>query len=232
LNPPVPNPDHPEHVAPMGSEVAMQRTPRFRVRAAGSFVQRPGCPDFALYALGNTRIEALCANECDYPGDERRRIDRIEVVRIRPQQVPNEPVAGLIEDPWRSFDCPPDPSGCVVEFEDPGFNRDSVYYVRALEQPTPIINAGGLRCTTDETGECVAVDACHQNFETERDDDCLAESQPRAWSSPIYVDFHQAPGGRSLEPEPAPVRIPSRASRVSMVALPANGRAEPRTGFR
>lgn len=223
LNPPIPYALGPDHSAPMGSELAMIDTPRFRVRAAGSFVQRPGCPDYTLYALGSTRVAALCADECDFPGEKRRRIDRIEVVRIRPQRTPGEPVASLIEDPWRSFDCPPDPSGCVVEFDDPGFTRDSVYYVRALEEPSQIINAGGLRCTLDERGECVAVDACHQNFETDRDDDCLSEASERAWSSPIYIDFADPIGGSSEDPEQAPERQPSRVNRVSMVALPDGG---------
>ena len=30
---------------PVGSDVVMQSAPRFRVAAAGSFVQKPGCPD-------------------------------------------------------------------------------------------------------------------------------------------------------------------------------------------
>jgi hypothetical protein len=225
LNPPTPQAVNPDRSAPMGSELAMLETPRFRVRAAGSLVQRPGCPDYAMYALGPDRIGALCANECDYPGEKRRRIDRIEVVRIRPQQAPGEPVAPLIEDPWRSFDCPPDPSGCVVEFDDPTFARDSVYYVRALEEPTPIINAGGLRCTLDEQGECVSVDACHQNFETAPDDDCLSEGRERAWSSPIYIDYADSVGGSSVEPERGPQREANRAHRVSMVALPPIGQS-------
>jgi hypothetical protein len=111
----------------------------------------------------------------------------------------------------------------VVEFDDPGFTRDSVYYVRALEEPSQIINAGGLRCTLDERGECVAVDACHQNFETDRDDDCLSEASERAWSSPIYIDFADPIGGSSEDPEQAPERQPSRVNRVSMVALPDGG---------
>lgn len=223
INPPTPHGVNADHSAPMGSELAMIDTPRFRVRAAGSLVQRPGCPDYALYALGPDRIGALCADECDFPGENRRRIDRVEVVRIRPQQTPNEPVASLIEDPWRSFDCPRDPSGCVVEFDDKSFARDSVYYVRVLEEPSQIINAGGLRCTLDQQGECIAVDACHQNFETDRDDDCLSEARERAWSSPIYIDFADSVGGSSVEPERPPERQPSRVNRVSMVALPASG---------
>src|SRR2546426_3707773 len=59
----------------------------------------------------------------------------IEIVRIRPQARPDEPVGPLIEDPWQRLDCPPDPAGCVVEVEDPDFlaaGRDTLYYARAI----------------------------------------------------------------------------------------------------
>ena len=39
--------------------------------------------------------------------------------------------------------------------------------------------------TTDAEGNCTAVDGCGLDPE----DDCLAEHEPRAWSSPIFVDF-------------------------------------------
>jgi hypothetical protein len=220
LNPTAAAATGPDGSAPMGSEVALNETPRFRVRAAGSFVQKPGCPDYALYALGPGRVQELCANECDHPSDTRRRIERVEVVRIRPQQVRGEPIADLVEDPWLSLECPSDPAGCLVEFEDEEFAdaaRDTVYYVRALEEPSPMINAGGLRCTFDADGNCTEVDACHQNFETARDDDCLAEASERAWSSPIYVDFDaSAPAPQSpAEPvEPGARARPDRLSRV------------------
>src|SRR5207247_1932083 len=82
----------------------------------------------------------------------RRRVTRIEVVRIRPQVRPGEPVRELIEDPWRRIDCPRDPAGCTAEFDDPSFlmsGRPGLYYVRAVEEPTPAVNAGGLRCARD-----------------------------------------------------------------------------------
>ena len=33
---------------------------------------------------------------------------------------------------------------CIVEFEDQNFSRDSVYYVRAIQNPTPAINGSPL----------------------------------------------------------------------------------------
>ena len=180
----------PGGVMPMGSEATLAEAPRFRVRAVGALEQKPGCPEHSLHALGAARIAALCRGECYNPGDERHRITRIEVVRIRPQGRPEEPVRGLIEDPWRRFECPSDPVGCAVEFEDPEFvsgGRDVVYYVRAIQEPTPAVNAGALRCTYDAQGACVKVNPCYGDYRTPYADDCLAPNEERAWSSPIYL---------------------------------------------
>jgi len=175
---------------PMGGQTEMSSNPIFRVRAVGSFEQKPGCPDYAVNSLSEERLQHLCKGECYNPSDQRRLITRIELVRIQPQNHPDEPVASLIESPWRSFECEPDPAGCSVTFEDPEFatdGRDTLYYVRAIEAPAPAINAANLRCEYDAEGRCVKVDLC--NDVDGLDDDCLAEHEPRAWSSPIFVDF-------------------------------------------
>ncbi len=176
---------------PMGGEVSMSVAPRFEVGAVGAFKQTPGCPDDAAL-LPRERLEWLCKGECYNPSDERKLVTRIEVVRIRPQVRPGEPVGRLIEDPWKVFPCKPDPAGCVVEFEDPDFaaaRRDTVYYVRAIEEPSPAVNGGQLGCRRDEDGNCVSVDPCYGNYRTPRSDDCLATIEERAWSSPIFVDY-------------------------------------------
>ena len=173
----------------MGSAGEVSETPRFRVRAVGSLEQRPGCPDYSVAALGPERLEHLCRGECYNPGDRRKRINRIEVVRIRPQAVPNEPVDELIEDPWRIYSCEPDPAGCTVEFSDPEFpegKRDSLYYVRAIEEPSLAINAANLRCEYDEAGRCIGISPC---VDVPYQEDCLAETEERAWSSPIFVGY-------------------------------------------
>jgi len=180
----------------MGSEVSSAVSPRFRVSALGAFKQKPGCPDYALRGLGQERLQSLCGGECYNPADERHRIERIEVVRIRPQIFPDEPVGELIEDPWRSFACSDDPAGCRVEFTDEAFTtsgREALYYVRAIQEPTPMINAANLRCEYDEHGECIAVNPCYGDYRTPQDEDCLAPAQQRAWSSPIFV-AHQSSG--------------------------------------
>ena len=175
---------------PMGGEAALGVAPHFRVRAVGSFKQKPGCPDWSAQALGPERLERLCRGECYNPSDQRLRITRLEVVRIRPQTEKGESVDRLIEDPWRRLDCPGDPAGCVAEFDDPEFvvgGRDAIYYVRAIQEPTPAVNGGGLRCDRDAEGRCVQVHPCYGDYRTPADDDCLQAVEERAWSSPVYV---------------------------------------------
>ena len=112
-------------------------------------------------------------------------------MRIRPQVREDEPLGELIEDPWRVFECDPDPEGCVATFSDAEFGgaaRDTVYYVRAVEAPSPHVNGDPLRCVRDEVGRCTAVRECGTEPGT-WDDDCLDEAEERAWSSPIFVDY-------------------------------------------
>jgi hypothetical protein len=179
---------------PMGSSTVRNAMPRFRVRAAGSFEQKPGCPDHSVAALGAERIDSICRGNCYHPSDTRRPITRIEIVKIRPQVALDEPLDDLIEDPWRTFPCPADGSGCVIEFADADFaqdSRDTVYYARAIEAPAPLIHGNNpLGCNYDESGSCTTVDPCAGA--TPVDDDCLSEGEPRAWSSPIFVKFGRA----------------------------------------
>ena len=177
----------PQGEAGMGSELELGEAPHFRVRAVGSFAQQPGCPDSVHAALDAERIESVCAGECYHPGDTRRRIDAIEVVRIRAQIAADESLASLIEDPWLLYECPASEEGCTFEFEDPSFaesDREIVYYVRALQEPTPAINGDPLRCVRDELGQCIEARPCTSPT---TDDTCLSEIQERAWSSPIFV---------------------------------------------
>jgi len=171
---------------PMGSRLDFEGTPRFVVKAAGSFEQRPGCPESVVRALGETRIESLCVGECFYPTDRRHRITRIEVVRIRRQMTPDETISELIDDPFITLPCPESSDVCEVTFEDAGFpsaGREVLYYVRAIQEPTPAVNAGGLRCDA-EGQHC---EPCYGGYRTDWDDDCLSQTEERAWSSPIYL---------------------------------------------
>ncbi|MDX2234226.1 MAG: DUF3604 domain-containing protein [Hyphomonadaceae bacterium] len=176
--------------APMGAEVAMSSAPRFRVRAVGDFIQKPGCPAFTAQGLPAARLENLCAGECYNPGDARHKITRIEIVRIRPQIRPDEPVETLIEDVWKTLPCKDTGAGCVAEFTDGDFprgRRDAVYYARAIQEPTPRINGANLRPTRDAEGKVTGVNPCWGDHRTPRSENCVANVEERAWSSPIYV---------------------------------------------
>ncbi|MCB9725826.1 MAG: DUF3604 domain-containing protein [Spirochaetaceae bacterium] len=171
---------------PMGSEVEMRETPRFEVRALGSFEPRPGCPDWSREGLGGERLASLCRNECYFPSEVRRPIVAIEVVRITPRIAPDEPIEPRIEDPWLRLECEDAGEGCVVRFEDEDFasrGRDTLYYVRALEAARPAIAGNPLRPRRGDDGRVESIELC------ETGDDCLDPVEERAWSSPIFVDF-------------------------------------------
>ncbi len=176
---------------PMGSEVEVSSAPRFEVRAAGAFAQLPGCPASVSDRLSPERLRKLCLDECYHPSETRRAITRIEVVRIRPQRSGDESVASLIEDPWKVFDCPGDPSGCSATFSDPDLvpsGREALYYARAIQEPTLAVNGDPLNCERDETGACIRTRRCKGGgVEGLPVDDCLADVEERAWSSPIFV---------------------------------------------
>lgn len=179
---------------PMGSDVIMADNPRFRVSAKGSFKQLPGCPDYVVAALEKRRLKRMASNECYNPSDERYQIERIEVVKIRPQSYQGEPVASLIEDQWRVFKCEPSVAGCNVAFSDDEFvsqGRSALYYVRVIEEPVPTINADNLRTSYDELGQPLSSKPCYGDYRTSPQDDCQKSASQRAWSSPIFVDFGQ-----------------------------------------
>ena len=181
-----------EGTLPMGSETELKKNPRFMVRALGSLEQKPGCPEYAVNALGKERIKHLCKNECYNPSDTRREINRIEIIKIIPQQYEGEKLDDLILDPWKSFKC----SGseeCLITFSDTDFEeqeRDALYYARAIEKESKIVNAGNLRCDLDVFGQCKEVNICYGSpLQNPREEDCLENGEERAWSSPIFVDF-------------------------------------------
>ena len=178
--------------APMGATVGAANSGTFKVRAVGSFKQKPGCPDFAFDAMGPERIEALCAGECYNPTDERYLIERIEIIRIRPQITPGEPIESLIDDVFLSHTCTPNPDGCEFEFEDPDYaenKRDTLYYARAIQEARPTINGEPIKCERDEEGNCVKASICYGDYRTSLDEECLSPADVRAWSSPIYLSY-------------------------------------------
>jgi len=194
---------------PMGSEAAMSDTPRFRVSAVGAFKQKPGCPDYVLDGLSSERMESLCRGECYNPGDERKLITRIEIIRIRPQMFRGEPMhlidgSSRIEDVWASFECEASQEGCSMEFSDPEFGlqkRDFIYYARAIQEPGSFINADNLRARYDENGKAIGVRPCYSDNRTDKNDNCLAMEEGRAWSSPIFINYREHQSTASTIPE-------------------------------
>lgn len=177
---------------PMGSRLSAQSSPKFEVRAVGSFKQKPGCPAFTDEGLDKARVEKICSGECYNPSDVRNRITRIEVVRIRPQTKPGEDMSTLVQDRYMVHQCAPSTDGsCNFTFEDKDYTagkRDALYYVKAIQEPEPMINAEPLKCEKDASGKCVKVNLCFGDYRSGKSD-CTAPAEPRAWSSPIYVDY-------------------------------------------
>jgi hypothetical protein len=166
--------------APMGSDITMSQNPKFIVRTAGSFKQKEGCPIESIDSLSAERLEYLCAGECYNPSDERHIIERIEVIKITPQSYAGEAVSPLIQDPWKTIPCN-GRSECVVEFEDENYERDSIYYVRAIQEETPAINGEKFLAGSAD------FKLCKGSFRTSLNNDCLSNINERAWSSPIYL---------------------------------------------
>ena len=169
----------PEGAVPMGSEIIMSQNPRFTVKAAGSFKQKDGCSNESIDSLSPQRLDYLCAGECYNPTNERHNIDRIEVIKITPQSYTGEAVSPLIQDVWKTFLC--NSQECSIEFEDDNYSRDSVYYVRAIQEPTPAING---KQPSSENGYKL----CKGSYRTDLNDNCLNDVNERAWSSPIYIN--------------------------------------------
>lgn len=176
---------------PMGATVDTAESGVFKVKAVGSFKQKPGCPDYAMEALGEGRIDMLCSGECYHPDNERNLIERIEIIRIRPQTRQGEDIGSLIEDPFLIHVCKKDQAGCEFEFADPEFanaGRDTLYYARAIQEPRPTINGEPIKCARDGEGNCVKAEICYGDYRS-GDSDCLSMKDVRAWSSPIYLNF-------------------------------------------
>jgi hypothetical protein len=175
----------------MGSRVESDTAPTFEVHAVGAFKQKPGCPDFAKAGLDEARIKNICSGECYNPSDERRLITRIEVVKIRPQSKPGEDLSQLIEDKYLVHACRPDANGCTFTFTDPAYakgQRDALYYVKAIQEAEPTINAEPVKCERDGNGKCIKATLCYGDYRS-GEDACTSPSEHRAWSSPIYIDY-------------------------------------------
>ena len=77
----------------------------------------------------------------------------------------------------------------LVEFTDDNFmnaNREIIYYVRAIQEPSLAINSSNLNCDRDDSGKCTKVNLCGDS-QGQGEGDCLSEAEERAWSSPLFI---------------------------------------------
>ena len=51
------------------------------------------------------------------------------------------------------------------------------------------MNGDNLRCERNAAGSCVEARPCYGDYRVDASDDCLAEVEERAWSSPIFLDY-------------------------------------------
>ncbi len=75
-------------------------------------------------------IKGICKNECYNPSDVRKKISRIEVIKITPQMYAGENVNNLIQDVWQSFECSMKGECYSITFTDESFEssaRDASY---------------------------------------------------------------------------------------------------------
>jgi len=177
-------------ITPMGRERNISQKPQFEVTAIGSFKQKPGCPEYVHTAMSAGEISRLCLNECYNPSNERNKIDRIEIVKITPT-TELDSISNNIQDPWKVFTCNDKGEGCSANFFDDEYvlnNKSSLYYARAIQEPTNIVGGDPLRCELNEAGECIKIRPCYSSGpDFDPNDDCLAPVGERAWSSPIFL---------------------------------------------
>ena len=176
---------------PMGSELSLTDSElTFSVKAVGSFQQKPGCPDYVHTSLDKEEISRLCLNECYNPSNERNKIERIEIVKIKVSENIDS-LQEAIEDPWKVFQCNDIGEGCKLEFRDSVFlnaTEEIVYYIRAIQEPSLAVGGDPLRCKLDEEGNCIETNPCYASgSKFDPTDDCLAPIGERAWSSPIFI---------------------------------------------
>ena len=91
-----------------------------------------------------------------------------------------------------------------MEFSDPEFGlqkRDFIYYARAIQEPGSFINADNLRARYDENGKAIGVTPCYSDNRTDKNDNCLAMEEGRAWSSPIFINYREHQSTASTIPE-------------------------------
>ena len=78
-----------------------------------------------------------------------------------------------------------------MTFEDAQYGagaRSALYYARVIQEPEPLINGDPFGCEYDAQGKCIKRHYC-VGENAKPDNDCLAAAEPRAWTSPIFLEY-------------------------------------------
>ena len=80
-----------------------------------------------------------------------------------------------------------------MEFEDPDYTvskRNTLYYARVIQAPELLIAGDPSGCEYNADGVCVKRNYC-VGENAKPDMNCLSKAEPRAWTSPIFVEYSQ-----------------------------------------
>jgi hypothetical protein len=78
-----------------------------------------------------------------------------------------------------------------MEFDDPEYGtsaRSALYYARVIQEKEPLIAGDPFGCEYDEQGVCIKRTYC-VGADAKPEDDCLSLAEPRAWTSPIFLEY-------------------------------------------
>ena len=78
-----------------------------------------------------------------------------------------------------------------MEFEDSQYGasaRSALYYARVIQEPGALIAGDPFGCEYNAQGQCIKRNYCI-GLNAQPDDNCLSVAEPRAWTSPIFLEY-------------------------------------------